>query len=69
MTSETYVDEATGVSGPEIVEHGGFVQVGHVGHVIAALELGWVHLLQDILLNGLLLQMKINPCLTSIIPL
>lgn len=52
----TYVDEAVEVSCPEIVQHRGFVQVGHVGHVVAHLELGRVHLLHMILLEGLNLQ-------------
>ena len=39
----TYVDHAVGITVPEGRQHRGVVQVGHVGHVLAADELRGVH--------------------------
>jgi len=49
----TYVDKAVEVSDSQVVQDGGFVQIGHVGHIVAHLELGWIHLLNQVLLVGL----------------
>ena len=43
------------VSGLEVVEDTGLVEVGQVGHVLAAVELGRVHLAHQVLLEHLLL--------------
>ena len=39
----THIDQAIGITVPEGRQHRGIVQVGHVGHVLAADELGGVH--------------------------
>ena len=40
----THVDEPLDVSGGEVPEDGGVVQVGQPGHVLAHVELGRIHL-------------------------
>ena len=52
----THIDELDEVALLEVVEHGGVVEVGQVGHVLALLILGRVHLLHLLLLNALLLE-------------
>lgn len=52
----THVDETGRVAGPQVVENGRLVQVGQVRHVRDLLELGWVHLLNLVLLYRLLLK-------------
>ncbi len=41
----TYVDELGEVSGLEVVQYRGVVQVSQVAHVLATLEFGRIHLL------------------------
>ena len=41
---ETHVDQFCLVSGPQVVEDRGLVEVGEVGHVLTLLKLGRVHL-------------------------
>ncbi len=41
---DTHVDELGLVAGLEVVEDGGLVEVGQVGHVLTLLKLGRVHL-------------------------
>ena len=53
--STTYVDEPLNISLLEIEEHGGVVEVGQVGHVLAAVELRGVDLADQVLLEHLLL--------------
>jgi hypothetical protein len=49
------VDELVDVADPQVPQHGGVVQVGQVGHVVAAVELGRVDLPHLVLLEHLLL--------------
>ena len=44
LLNKTYVDEPLNISLLEIEEHRGVVEVGQVGHVLAAVVLRWVHL-------------------------
>ena len=46
-----YVDEQGGVSRAEVVQHGGVVEEGQVGHVLGLLELGRIHLQHQLLLQ------------------
>ena len=41
---ETHVDKFCLVSGPQVVEDGGLVEVSEVGHVLTLLKLWRVHL-------------------------
>ena len=50
INDNTYVDETIEVSLSQVVQDGSLVQVGHVGHVVCHLKLGWVNLLEVILL-------------------
>ena len=50
-----YVDEPRVISSSEVVQNGRLVEVGQVGHVVDLLKLWRVHLLDDILLDRLLL--------------
>lgn len=52
---DTYIDEFGIVPLPQIVEDGGVVEEGEIGHVLAFLVLGWIHLSHQILLVGLFL--------------
>lgn len=52
----TNVDETVAVASSEVIEHSSFVQVGHVSHVIQHEELGRIHLLNRVLLNGSVLR-------------
>ena len=47
----TDIDEELDVSRAQVVEDGGFVEVGQVGHVLVHVELGRVHLLDVVLLD------------------
>ena len=49
----THVDEFGDVSGLEVMEDAGVVQVGEVGHVLAPLELWRIDLLDLVLLEDL----------------
>ena len=40
----THVDEFGDVSGLQVVEYRGLVEIGQVGHVLATLKLRWVDL-------------------------
>jgi len=51
----TYVDQLVDVTSPQVVKDGGIVEVSQVGHVLGFFVFGRVHLLQLILLEGLLL--------------
>lgn len=51
----TYVDQLMVVTLPQVVQDGGVVEVCQVGHILSLLILRWVHLLQKVLLEGLLL--------------
>ena len=51
MFGRTYVDQTIDISGSQVVEYGGLVQVGQVGHVNQHLKLGRIHLLDNILLH------------------
>lgn len=48
----TYIDSHVHISGAEVFQHTGLIQEGQVGHVICLIELGWIHLLNVILLYG-----------------
>ena len=52
----THVDHTGAVTALQVVQHRGLIEVSHVGHVLDLLELGRVHLLDVILLEGLGLQ-------------
>lgn len=52
---ETYINKAGVVPLAEIVQHGGFVQAGELGHVLHLAELRRVHLLDVILVQRHLL--------------
>lgn len=56
----TYIDQLCLVSGLEIVQDGRIVQKGQVGHVLALLVLGWIHLSDLVLLEFLLLKFAQN---------
>ena len=47
----TYVDKHLDVATAQVVENGGLVEVGQVGHVLVHVELGRVHLLDVVLLD------------------
>ena len=49
-----YIDELGLVSGPEVVQDRGLVEVGQVGHVLTLLKLGRVDLLDLVPLEDLL---------------
>ena len=49
------VDQLVHVSDPQVPQHRRVVEVGQVGHVLAAVELGRVHLAHQVLLEHLLL--------------
>ena len=57
---KVYIDELGLVSGPEVVQDGGLVEVGQVGHVLALLKLGRVHLLYLIPFEHLLVVTDAN---------
>ena len=44
----THVDQTRVISLPQVVKHGGLIQVGQTGHVLCLLKLWGVHLLRDI---------------------
>ena len=48
----TYVDEHGCVARAQIVKHRGVVEERQVGHVLGFLEFRWVHLLDELLLEG-----------------
>ena len=50
----SYIDELGLVSGPQVVEDRGLVEVGQVGHVLALFKLGRVDLLDLVPLEHLL---------------
>ena len=56
----TYVDEHAHVSCAQVVQDGGFVEVGQVGHVLVHEELGRVHLLNVVLLHLTVLKIATN---------
>ena len=56
----THVDELGVVALLQVVQHRSVVQVGQVGHVLALLKLGRVHLLQRRLLELLLLRAEVR---------
>ena len=45
---KTYVDDVPEVALFEVVQDRGFVKVGERGHILALIELGRVHLLQQV---------------------
>jgi len=53
---ESYVDVSASVSSSEVIQDGRLVEVGQVSHVFEFLELRWVHLLDQIFLDRLLLR-------------
>lgn len=55
---DTYIDQTSTVTGLQVVQDRRLVQVSHVGHVLDLLELGWVHLLDVILLERLRLNKR-----------
>lgn len=55
VSTQTYIDEPRVVSLLEVVQHRGLVQAGELRHVLHLTELGWVHLLDVILVHGDLL--------------
>lgn len=44
----THVDQTRVISLPQVVKHGGLIQVGQTGHVLCLLKLWGIHLLRDI---------------------
>jgi len=60
LLGQTYVDELSVVTLLEIVQDRGVVKVCQVGHILSLLILGRVHLLQQVLLQGLLLLVRVN---------
>ena len=44
ISLSTHVDELLDVSGGEVPEDGGVVEVGQPGHVLAHVKLGWIDL-------------------------
>jgi len=56
MREVTYVDVSAAVSRSQIVEDGRFVEVSQIGHVFQLFELGRIHLLNQVFLQRLLLQ-------------
>ena len=53
----TYVDKLIDITRFQVPKHRGIVKVGQVGHVLAFLVFGRVHLLQLVFLKGLLLSL------------
>lgn len=49
--TQTHIDESGVVSILEVVQHRGLVQAGELRHVLHLVELGWVHLLNVILVD------------------
>ena len=49
----TYIDKLGNISGLQVPEDGGLVEVGHVGHVVELLHLGRVDLHDFFRLEGL----------------
>lgn len=62
-----YVDHSHVVSGSQVMQNRGLVQIGHVGHVFNLLKLGWIHLLDIILLYCTILLRQFKIVETSII--
>lgn len=48
-STHTHIDESRVVSLLEVVQHRGLIQAGELRHVFHLVELGWVHLLNVIL--------------------
>ena len=49
VSTQTHIDESRVVSLLEVVQHRGLVQAGELRHVLHLTELGWIHLLNIIL--------------------
>lgn len=48
-STQTHIDESRVVSLLEVVQHRRLVQAGELRHVLHLIELGWIHLLNVIL--------------------